>query len=64
MRLREPADYLGSKIEDQRMLIIETMIQGKLDEGEYRRLCGVLQGLDFAKNLINDLAKRLEDADE
>jgi hypothetical protein len=64
MRLREPADYLGSKLDDQRMLIIETMIQGKLDEGEYRRLCGVLQGLDFAKNLINDLAKRLEDADE
>ncbi len=64
MRLREPADYLGSKLDDQRMLIIETMIQGKLEEGEYRRLCGVLQGLDFAKNLINDLAKRLEDADE
>ena len=64
MRLREPADYLGSKLNEQRMLIIETMIQGKLDEGEYRRLCGVLQGLDFAKNLINDLAKRLEDADE
>ena len=64
MRLREPADYLGSKLDDQRTLIIETMIQGKLEEGEYRRLCGVLQGLDFAKNLINDLAKRLEDADE
>lgn len=64
MRLREPADYLKSKLDDQRTLIIETMIQGKLDEGEYRRLCGVLQGLDFAKNLINDLAKRLEDADE
>ena len=64
MRLREPADYLGSKLNEQRTLIIETMIQGKLDEGEYRRLCGVLQGLDFAKNLINDLAKRLEDADE
>jgi hypothetical protein len=46
------------------MLIVDTLIQGKLDEGEYKRLCGVLQGLDLAKNHIKDLAKRLERDDE
>ena len=56
--------YLNSKLEEYRASIINGITQGTLPEGEYRRLCGVLQGLDFAKNLINDLAKRLEDADE
>jgi hypothetical protein len=56
--------YLESKLQDERILIIEALIQGKLDEGEYKRLCGALQGLDLAKNHIKDLAKRLERDDE
>jgi hypothetical protein len=43
------------------MLVIDTLIQGKLDEGEYKRLCGALQGLDLARNHLKDLAKRLEE---
>ena len=32
---------------------------------EYKRLCGFIQGLEAASQLIDDLAKRLEtDADE
>jgi hypothetical protein len=53
-------EYLDSKLQEERMLIVDTLIQGKLDEGEYKRLCGVLQGLDLAKNHTKDLAKRLE----
>jgi hypothetical protein len=53
-------EYLDSKLQEERMLIVDTLIQGKLNEGEYKRLCGVLQGLDLAKNHIKDLAKRLE----
>ena len=53
-------EYLDSKLQDERTLIVETLIQGKLDEGEYKRLCGALQGLDLARNQIKDLAKRLE----
>lgn len=56
--------YLESKIKDERILIVETLIQGKLNEGEYKRLCGALQGLDLAVNHIKDLAKRLEREDE
>jgi len=54
-------EYLDSKLQEERTLIIETLIQGKLDEGEYKRLCGALQGLDLAKNHIKDLAKRIEE---
>jgi hypothetical protein len=57
-------EFLDSKLQDERVLIVETLIQGKLEEGEYKRLCGALQGLDLARNHIKDLAKRLERDDE
>jgi hypothetical protein len=56
--------YLESKLGEERVLIVEALIQGKLDEGEYKRLCGALQGLELAKNHIKDLAKRMERDDE
>jgi len=57
-------EYLESKLRDERTLIIEALVQGRLDESEYKRLCGALQGLELAKNHIKDLAKRLERDDE
>ena len=57
-------EYLNLKIEEYRTTIINSLVQGTLTEAEYRRLCGVLQGLDFAVNLNNDLAKRMENDDE
>ena len=57
-------EYLDSKLQEERRLVIDTLIQGKLDEGEYKRLCGALQGLDLVRNHIKDLAKRMERDDE
>ncbi len=54
-------EYLETKLKDERTLIVENLIQGKLDEGEYKRLCGALQGLDLATGYIKDLAKRMEE---
>jgi hypothetical protein len=54
-------EYLESRFKEERNLIVENLIQGKLDEGEYKRLCGALQGLDLASNYIKDLAKRMND---
>jgi hypothetical protein len=54
-------EYLETKLKDERTLIVENLIQGKLDEGEYKRLCGALQGLDLARNYIKDLAKRMNE---
>ena len=53
-------EYLDSKLQEERTLIVESLIQGKLNEGEYKRLCGALQGLELAKNHIKDLAKRMD----
>ena len=57
-------EYLESKIEDEVNTIVAYLIQGSLDGAEYKLLCGKLQGLELAKNIIKDLAKRLETADE
>ena len=54
-------EYLESKLKEERSSIVESLTQGKLDEGEYKRLCGAIQGLDLAVNYIKDLAKRLEE---
>jgi hypothetical protein len=54
-------EYLESKLKEERTLIVDNLVQGKLDEGEYKRLCGALQGLDLATGYIKDLAKRIEE---
>jgi len=54
-------EYLETKLKEERTLIVENLIQGKLDEGEYKRLCGALQGLDLAVSYIKDLAKRMDE---
>jgi hypothetical protein len=64
MSYNNALEYLESKLKEERVLIVETLTQGKLDEGEYKRLCGALQGLDLARNHIKDLAQRLERDDE
>ena len=59
-------DYLRNKLQDKRQSVMGFMAGGQAkDHAEYRHLCGILQGLEFADNLIVDLAKRLlEDADD
>ena len=54
-------EYLESKIQEERMTIVATVTTGTLSEGEYKRLCGALQGLDLAVSYIKDLAKRMDE---
>jgi len=61
MSYNNALEYLESKLKEERTLIVESLIQGKLDEGEYKRLCGALQGLDLATGYIKDLAKRMDE---
>lgn len=59
------ADYLMDRIADQHKLIEQALTNGGAkDHAEYRQLCGQLRGLEFVENLITDLAKRHEDADD
>lgn len=31
---------------------------------EYRRICGVVQGLNYAENIIEDLVQKMEKSDD
>ena len=59
-------EHIVSKLDERRTELEQFIGRGKLaDFSEYHKLCGVIQGLDFAKETIADLAKRLEqDNDE
>ena len=61
MSYNNALEYLESKIQEERMTIVTTVTTGKLCEGEYKRLCGALQGLDLAVSYIKDLAKRMDE---
>ena len=59
-------EYLMGKL-DEETASVTKYLAGNHASGveEYRRLCGVIQGLSLAKDIVKDLAKRLEqDADE
>ena len=63
---RNEYEYLIGKITDE-VLSVTAYLAGNSakDIEEYRRLCGVVQGLHLAEDIIKDLAKRQEqDADE
>jgi hypothetical protein len=65
MQNQTALEYLSQKVEEQRAVVVNSILGGNISDYEYRRLVGVIQGLDFGTQLINDLAKRLEtDADE
>jgi hypothetical protein len=58
MSFSTPFDYIKSKLDERRTEIEQHLGRGVAkDYSEYQKLCGVLQGLDFAKELTQDLQK-------
>ena len=52
-------------LDEQRTIASENILSGRATPEEYHRLCGVIQGIDFAKVIMKDLATRMEnDVDE
>jgi hypothetical protein len=57
--------FLVSKFDERREEIQDFIGQGALkDYSEYQKLCGFIQGLEFTKQLIADLAERMETGDD
>ena len=61
-----PFEYINSKIDERRIEIEQHLGRGSAKTyEEYQKLCGVIQGLEHAKQISIDLAQRMEtDADE
>jgi hypothetical protein len=58
-------NYLVNKLNDQRRDLIDFISQGSVkDFSEYQKICGVIQGLDTAKQIITDLADRMENTED
>lgn len=58
-------EYLNSKLDERRIEIEQHLGRGAAKTyDEYQKLCGFIQGLEFAKQLISDLAERMEKDDE
>lgn len=65
MQHQTALEYLTNQIREQREIVEDAVVDGKVkDFSEYQRLCGVIQGLDYATQLIKDLARKLENGDE
>jgi len=62
---QKSADYINTKIDERRAEIAQFLSRGTVEDySEYQKLCGVIQGLAYAKELITDLAKQLEEDDD
>ena len=58
-------DLLLDKYKERIALLQDAIAMGGCKTfDEYQRLCGLIQGLEHAQNLISDLAKRMENDDE
>jgi hypothetical protein len=58
-------EYINSKLDERRTEIEQHLGRGAAKTYEdYQKLCGVIQGLEFAKQLVTDLAKSMETEDD
>jgi hypothetical protein len=57
------AEFLTKKLKEQYDIAVGQVVRGQA-EYEYRRLVGVLQGLNYAIDLVRDLEKRMAENEE
>jgi hypothetical protein len=57
------AEFLIKRLKEQYDTAVGQVVRGQA-EYEYRRLVGVLQGLNYAIDLVRDLEKRMAEDEE
>ena len=61
MNYATPLEYIDSKLDERRIEIEQHLGRGSAKTyEEYQKLCGFIQGLEFAKQINADLAQRME----
>jgi len=61
MNYANEIEYIESKLNERRIEIEQHLGRGVAKSyDEYQKLCGVIQGLGFAKEILLDLAQRME----
>ena len=58
-------EHINSKLDERRIEIEQHLGRSVAKTyDEYQKLCGIIQGLEFAKQLVTDLAKSMETEDD
>ena len=61
MNTDNAAEFLVKELTMWRMAVVDQIIDRVNTVEEYHRLRGVIQGLDYAKQVVTDLAKKVEE---
>lgn len=64
MKVDSIASYLVHKLDRQRIIINDRVMRGDLPPEEYKRLCGLNEGITYAIDLITDTEKRVANDEE
>ena len=57
--------YVAKEIQKLKQEREAYVAAGRVDHiEEYRRVCGVIQGLNYAENIIEDLVQKMEKSDD
>jgi hypothetical protein len=64
MQTDTAAEYLVKMLNKQRTTVADVILSGNLAEAEYKRLSGILTGLQYAIDLIRDTAKKVANDEE
>lgn len=57
--------YVAKEIDKLRMENAMFLAAGRaINFDEYRHVCGVIRGLNFAENIVNDLVQRMEQSND
>ena len=65
MNSNSALEYISAKLDERRVEIEQHLGRGAAKTyDEYQKLCGFIQGLEFAQQLIADLAERMETKDD
>lgn len=58
------AEYLIGKLKEQRSVAVNNIVDRDISDSDYKRLRGVVQGIDYAIDLIIDTANRVANDEE
>jgi len=61
MQTDNAAEFLVKELEKWRMTVVDQIVSKSNTMEEYHRLRGVVQGLEYAKQVVTDLAKKVEE---
>lgn len=56
---------LVKQMDDEKLSVAESLVNGSAtDFPEYRRMCGVIRGLELAQRIVGEMRERMQKQDE